>query len=342
MKLTNTIENVEHFEIVGENIIIGSEPDFEGSILSHGSLIICKNSEGEKVLLNEKYFYYTAFKDGVIFNREEGGPIYFCNAEGEQEILPAGNYFSPLSSRPNSDCFFYTEMDAEFNSKHFLFDNQHERISLPTHFTMLTSEAVVQLKRSESRIDVYPLDDFDDVRQFIISPENFPNHLVASEKIDSQSKPVIDGENLLITLNTGKMLSVNWKSKKPNWTWNDGAVHSGCNFNDNYIYQNFGNGIFSINKETGQTVGKIIYEDYDIFQGFCATGNYFPYEKYIVLVDTLHGKIGVIDSKTLKPLDCYSFEDTTIPASILSVGLMDNTLYVKTMNYQLHEFELGI
>lgn len=320
MNLINKIENVSFIDNDDRQVFIGVDTEKESTSPSTRK-IICLEAGDIVKELDLEFFYFMAFNQGVVYNINEGGSLYFTDFNDTKEILPEGNYINPLGVRDSKNYFLYTEMDKQFNKDYFLFEKLGDKRKLPTFMFFAMKDGFVSRNRQDHSISYYDKVNLDNIWNLTLDAEQ--------HKMDKKQKPFGGVKSIFIPMADGKLMSINSQNGSINWVWGDNETTSGVfNDGDGFIFQNFGKGFVQIDKSTGHTTQTVMFEDIKGLSSFLASGPIWCFEKCLMLVDLFSGKLITLNKQSFELEGCHETSAHMLPTKRHMIKYINGFLYV--------------
>ena len=335
MKLVDKIENVGHYEVYDDCILIGRDTRIKNGLISNGNQILKKTVEGLETLREGDYFYFTGFKDGILYYKKEGEPIHFSNKTGEIQVTPKQHYFNPLHNISTKNEIVITEMDKEFNQKHFFLNSIKfaDKKECEVYPQLNNEKHYCRFHKKESWIEIVNKETENSYRKIDI--------LFDDVKMDRREKPLLDSNNIFIPLSDGKVAMLNCLNDSIEWVNQEfSEQYVSYNSNAKFLYQHFGRGINQISKVTGTITNSIIFAD-SLSEKFHSSGKVWCSDDYVISKDLISGKFCVLEANKLEPIGLefvmkQGFADSTKTFQILGDRIlvlgMDNVLKEYKMN----------
>jgi hypothetical protein len=334
MKIIDKTENVGHYEIYSDSVFIGRDTRIKEGMISQGNQILKKTNKGIEILKEEAYHYFTAFKDGILYNTIEGDSIYYSNTIDTNKYTPKQHYFSPLDNIHNRNEVIIIEMDKKFNQKYFLLNSTDFRSKIECKiFPQLNNnQYFCKFHKKESWIEIIN-------KQTDYSYKKI-NIQFGENKMDKREKPILDSNFLFIPLNRGVLAKYNCISDSYEWINSVfGEQYVSYDTNNLYVFQHFGMGINQISKASGKTINQIYFSEL-IKENYHSSGRIWCSDDYVITKDLTSGKFCVLDANTLKILGLEFVMKKGFSDSKTTFQIMNNKIYVLGMNNILTEYEM--
>ncbi len=335
MKIVDKIENVGHYEVYDDCVIIGRDTRIKNGMISNGNQILSKTNGEFEIIREGAYFYFTAFKDGFLHYEKEGDPIQFTNSNGSIIVTPENHYFSPLHNLPVKDEIVITNMDKDFVQKHYFLDskefsNKQECVFYP-HLN--NSQHYCGFNKRESWIEIINKQSQDSYRKV--------NIRIGELKMDRRENPLLDSNILFIPLSGGAVAKFNCNSDSIEWTNQEfEEQYVSYNSNNSYLYQHFGRGINQICKVSGKTVNQINFSK-SLNEEFHSSGSIWCSDDYIITKDLQSGKFCVLGADNLEPLYLEFVIKQGFAESPITFQIMKNNIYVLGKDNVLREYQMN-
>lgn len=334
MKLIDKIENVGHYEVYNDCLFIGRDTRITEGMISHGNQILKKTNKDLEIIKDEPYFYFTAFKDGIIYNTYEGNSIYHLDNNGTTKLTPEKYYFSPLQNLDERDEIIITKMDEEYNQNTFFLSstNFKNKVECEIFPQLNNNKFYCNFHKKESWIEL--------IQKHTVNSYHKVNIEINDYKMDRREKPILDSNLLFIPLNQGGLAKYNCLTDSYEWVNTDfGEQYVSYDINDLYVYQHFGMGINQISKASGKTINQIYFSEL-LKEKYHSSGRIWCSDDYVITKDLISGKFCVLDANTLNILGLDFIMKNGFSDSKTTFQIMDNKIYVLGMNNILTEFEM--
>lgn len=335
MKLVDKIENVGHYEVYNDCVLIGRDTRIKNGLISNGNQILKKSEEGLEILREAEYFYFSGFKDGILYYEKEGKPIHFSNTNTNLQITPEQHYFNPLHNLSNKDEIVITEMDKEFNQKYFFLNSIDfaDKQECEVYPQLNNEKHYCRFHKKESWIEIVNKQTVNSYRKIDI--------LINEAKMDRREKPLLDSNKIFIPLSSGKVAKFNCSNDSIEWVNQEfSEQYVSYNSNTEFLYQHFGRGINQISKLTGSITNSITFAD-SITEKFHSSGKIWCSNEYVITKDLISGKFCVFRANDLEPIGLEFVMKQGFADSNKTFQILGNRIFVLGMDNVLKEYKMN-
>ena len=334
MKLVDKIENVGHYEVYNDCVLIGRDTRIKSGLISNGNQVLKKSAEGLEVLREGEYFYFSGFKDGILYYEKEGNPIHFSNKNINLQITPEQHFFNPLHNLSNKDEIVITEMDKEFNQRHFFLNSTKfiDKQECELYPQLNNEKHYCRFHKKENWIEIVNKQSVNSYRKIDIR--------INEHKMNTREKPLLDSNILFIPLGDGEVAKFNCSNDSIEWVNQEfGDKYASYNSNTEFLYQHFGRGINQISKLTGTIINSIIFAD-KLNEKFHSSGKIWCSDDYLITKDLISGKFCVLKSNNLEPIGLEFVMKQGFADSIKTFQIVGNRIFVLGMDNILKEYKM--
>ncbi len=329
MKEILRIEKASSVQRLNGLIIIGTSSEDLGGIMANKGDIIARYSNGALIDKHKyKYQRFITYLNGVLTLESSGEAIYYFDFETRVKLTDQRHYISPLERRSNFVSASITKSDAEFNKDYYVIKGK-EIVAIPTFSNLLLDNYFVHGYFKE--VEVYEIK-----TGKLLWQEKASADLPLDDRNDNFSS-----DNLLfIPLLEGKLLCVELTTGQRHWQWDSGIQYISYSLAGNYIYVNYGDGFYEVDKHLGQTTRNLLFKDVKGLKDFACNGMIWAYHDIVVVRRSHTGDMAVFDRASLELVGRTIVDAAGIPESPLAVHYLDGYLYVHATSSTVYIYEI--
>lgn len=334
MKLIDKTKNVGHYEVFDDCILIGRDTRVENGIISNGNQILKKTSEGINSIREKPYFYFTTFKEGILYYENEGDSLHYSENGEDIKVTPEKHYFNPIHNLKNRKEIVITEMDEEFNQKYYFLNSIHydQKKECQVYPELNNEKHYCRFHKKESWIELVDKYTKESCRRIEIN--------IHQTHMDDRTKPFLDGSSLFIPLNNGGIAKYNCILNEVEWiNLESDEKHVSYNSNSAFLFQHFGLGINQISKSTGKTIRQMNFSK-SLSEKYHSSGSVWCSDDYVITKDLISGKFCVVDSQNMEIIALEFVMKHGISESIKTIQINKNQIFVLGMDNCLREYEI--
>ncbi len=328
------LENATYIDYIENKVIVSVKTETTpGSFLTGGDKFFCVVKGKVENEIQLKHHSFLTFNKGIIYKEMEDGDIFYYDFNVTDKILPSGNYFSPIKERLNKEYFHYTEIDKYLNTKHFIYNKGNLKKKLPNTYNLELNSYLVNYSKRDGIITAFAQETYKQCWIYKVE---------GNLRINKREKIFADEDLVFIPLMDGKLLSINITAGTFQWIWKE-VNEEYLSFEQitKYIYVSFGRGIIELEKCTGKTTKIKEFASICELQSFHASGPIWCFEKVIVLIDSIYGKVVVLNYD-FELVGFYEIGKPGIANSKEKIIYSEDCLYVLGMDNTLYVFEINI
>lgn len=329
MKLTKEIYKAAQVQFSEQRVLIGTTTEELHGIMPNSGDKILLLKKGAVIDENNLIFQrFLSYNSGLIFMEKEGEEIFYSDLKQVKQVIEKEHYFNSLQIRSNINIAQVTNMDSAFNKEHYLFID-FELHKLPCYPNLILNDSIVHGFSND--INVYEIETGNLLWKEVTSSE-FP--------LDDRNDNFSSNNYLYIPLLGGRLLCVELTTGKQHWLWESGIQYVSYSLTVDFIYVNYGDGFYEVNKKLGKTSRNLLFKNTKGLEDFSCNGRIWSYDDIIVVRRSHTGDMAVIDRETFQLVGRTIVDEAGIPESPLAIHYVDGYLYVHATSSTVYIYEI--
>ena len=154
--LKDKIYKTSRIDVLNDYVVVGSMSDELHGIMATKSDKITL-FEGSDIIrsINLECRVFHTFKEGILFQSQEGSPVTYTNFNETITITENNFYIKPIHQRSSQKNALMVQMDSDFNQKYYIL-SQNLEYSLTDNFPKILSEDKF-IFYNKSKVEVFNL-----------------------------------------------------------------------------------------------------------------------------------------------------------------------------------------
>jgi hypothetical protein len=318
---------------LGNSLCLAENPEAKRHIIN-SSTRLWDNSSG-KELLSGKFYYFTPFSNGLVFNSAEGEPLQFYQDGETTSILPAGFFFNLYENRSDDTYLILSRMKEDFSLDFYYYDLDKGLTSIPFHCAQKMGDLLLSFDMRANTLKTYDLSSREVTLVYDAKEKG--------RRISRQSKPIMVPGKIVLTLEKNGVVILDdndFSNEKLVETSADGNQITIVDVARNSLFVFYGQGVEQFDLETGLKTCMVQFST-DNFSRERFSGPFWQFSKYLLVADTPSGTIAVISADSMEMLHLVKLNGPGIPNAKDKVVMAGNKLFVHAMDSSVYTFDLG-